>query len=184
MQVAFYDDVPRFTTMVNKIADELEARVAAGEGVAPADAPRILVTGTPMAIPNWKLHDVIEKAGARGGHEEMCTGSRYYSKLVDETPTDLAGHDRRPRRQVPGHQLRLLHPQLGQDGRRDPPGPGVQGGRHRPVRPAVLRPLPDRGDVGGRARRRRPASRCCASTPTTPRETSASSPPGWRPSWR
>ena len=86
VQVAFYDDVPRFTTMVNKIADELEARIAAGEGAAPANAPRILVTGTPMAIPNWKMHDVIEKAGAVVVMEEMCTGSRYYSKLVDETP--------------------------------------------------------------------------------------------------
>ncbi len=91
VQVAFYDDVPRFTAMVNKIADELEARVAAGEGVAPADAPRILVTGTPMSIPNWKLHDVIEKAGAVVVMEEMCTGSRYYSKLVDEGPKDLPG---------------------------------------------------------------------------------------------
>ena len=91
VQVAFYDDVPRFTAMVNKIADELEARVAAGEGAAPADAPRILVTGTPMAIPNWKVHDVIEKAGAVVVMEEMCTGSRYYSKLVDETPTALPG---------------------------------------------------------------------------------------------
>ncbi len=91
VQVAFYDDVPRFTTMVNKIADELEVRVAVGEGVAPADAPRILVTGTPMSIPNWKLHDVIEKAGAVVVMEEMCTGSRYYSKLVGESPTDLPG---------------------------------------------------------------------------------------------
>jgi benzoyl-CoA reductase/2-hydroxyglutaryl-CoA dehydratase subunit BcrC/BadD/HgdB len=91
VQVAFYDDVPRFTAMVNKIADELEDRVAAGEGVALANAPRILVTGTPMAIPNWKMHDVIEKAGAVVVMEEMCTGSRYYSKLVDEAPTDLPG---------------------------------------------------------------------------------------------
>jgi benzoyl-CoA reductase/2-hydroxyglutaryl-CoA dehydratase subunit BcrC/BadD/HgdB len=91
VQVAFYDDVPRFTTMVNKIADELEVRVTGGEGVAPADAPRILVTGTPMSIPNWKLHDVIEKAGAVVVTEEMCTGSRYYSKLVDESPSDLPG---------------------------------------------------------------------------------------------
>ncbi len=91
VQVAFYDDVPRFTAMVNTIADELEARVAAGEGVAPADAPRILVTGTPMSIPNWKLHDVIEKAGAVVVMEEMCTGSRYYSTLVDEGPKDLPG---------------------------------------------------------------------------------------------
>ena len=77
--------------MVNKIADELEARAAAGEGAAPADAPRILVTGSPMAIPNWKVHDVIEKAGAVVVMEELCTGSRYYSKLVDETAIDLPG---------------------------------------------------------------------------------------------
>jgi benzoyl-CoA reductase/2-hydroxyglutaryl-CoA dehydratase subunit BcrC/BadD/HgdB len=90
-QVAFYDDVARYTEMVNKIADELEARVAAGEGVAPAGAPRILVTGSPMAIPNWKLHDVIEKSGAIVVAEEMCTGSRYYDTLVDETPDTLEG---------------------------------------------------------------------------------------------
>lgn len=90
-QVAFYDDVPRFTEMVNKIADELEARIAAGEGVAPASAPRVLVTGSPMAIPNWKLHDIIEKAGAVVVAEEMCTGSRYFDTLTDETPETLEG---------------------------------------------------------------------------------------------
>jgi benzoyl-CoA reductase/2-hydroxyglutaryl-CoA dehydratase subunit BcrC/BadD/HgdB len=91
VQVAFYDDVPRFTQMVNKIADELEARVAAEEGVVPTDAPRILVTGTPMAIPSWKMHDVIERLGAVVVMEELCTGSRYYSRLVDETTTDMPG---------------------------------------------------------------------------------------------
>jgi benzoyl-CoA reductase/2-hydroxyglutaryl-CoA dehydratase subunit BcrC/BadD/HgdB len=88
-QVAFYDDVPRFTQMVNAIADELEMRIAAGEGVAPASAPRILVTGSPMAIPNWKVHDIIEKAGAVVVAEEMCTGSRYFDTLTAETGATL-----------------------------------------------------------------------------------------------
>lgn len=52
--------------------------------MAPKDAPRLLVTGSPMSIPNWKLHDVIEKAGAVVVAEELCTGSRYYDKLVPE----------------------------------------------------------------------------------------------------
>jgi benzoyl-CoA reductase/2-hydroxyglutaryl-CoA dehydratase subunit BcrC/BadD/HgdB len=91
VQVAFYDDVPRFTQMVNGIADELEQRVADGVGVAPTDAPRVLVTGSPMAIPNWKVHDVIEKAGAVVVAEEMCTGSRYYDTLVSEDATTLPG---------------------------------------------------------------------------------------------
>jgi len=91
VQVAFYDDVPRFTGMVNRIADELEQRVSGGAGVAPADAPRVLVTGTPMAIPYWKTHDIIEKAGAVVVGEELCTGSRYYEKLVDESPDTVDG---------------------------------------------------------------------------------------------
>lgn len=88
-QIAFYDDVPRFTQMMNTLADELEGRVARGEGVAPKGAKRVLVTGTPMAIPNWKLHDIIEKAGAVVVGEEMCTGSRYYQDLVSEDATTL-----------------------------------------------------------------------------------------------
>jgi benzoyl-CoA reductase/2-hydroxyglutaryl-CoA dehydratase subunit BcrC/BadD/HgdB len=91
VQVAFYDDVPRFTEMVNRIADELEQRVAAGTGVAPADAPRVLVTGTPMSVPNWKIHDIVEKAGSVVVAEEMCTGSRYYDRLVPESAATLEG---------------------------------------------------------------------------------------------
>lgn len=83
-QIAFYDDVPRFTQMVNTLADEVEQRVADGVGAAPEGAKRVLVTGTPMAIPNWKVHDIVEKAGGVIVGEEMCTGSRYYDKLVSD----------------------------------------------------------------------------------------------------
>ncbi len=88
-QVAFYDDVPRFTQAMNGLADELEARVAAGEGAAPRGAKRVLITGTPMALPNWKLHDIVEKAGGVVVGEEMCTGSRYYQDLVSEEADTL-----------------------------------------------------------------------------------------------
>lgn len=88
-QVAFYDDVPRFTQMMNALADELEARIAAGDGVSPKGAKRVLITGTPMALPNWKLHDIIERAGGIVVGEEMCTGSRYYDKLVSEDAETL-----------------------------------------------------------------------------------------------
>lgn len=33
-------------------------------GLSPfGSRPRILYTGTPMAVPNWKLFNIIEKAG-------------------------------------------------------------------------------------------------------------------------
>ncbi|KAF0207143.1 MAG: double-cubane-cluster-containing anaerobic reductase [Actinomycetota bacterium] len=89
VQVAFYDDVPRFTQMMNALADELEARVADGVGVAPTGAKRVLITGTPMALPNWKLHQIVETAGGVVVGEEMCTGSRYFEKLVNEDASTL-----------------------------------------------------------------------------------------------
>ena len=88
-QISFYDDVSRFTEKVNALCDELEARIAAREGPFPADAPRILVSGSPMAIPNWKLHHVIEGSGAVVVGEESCVGSRYFSYLTGRSDGSL-----------------------------------------------------------------------------------------------
>lgn len=88
-QVSFYDDVKRNTEMVNALCEELDERVRAGEGVAPANARRILISGSPMAIPNWKLHHIIESAGAVVVCEESCTGTRFFSDLVESTGDGL-----------------------------------------------------------------------------------------------
>ena len=90
-QIAFFDDPVRCAQMCNKLADELEQRIADGVSVFPQGTKRILVTGTPMAIPNWKLHHIIETSGAAVVCEEMCTGSRYFENLVDESQTTLEG---------------------------------------------------------------------------------------------
>ncbi len=84
-QVSFYDDVTRNTQMVNALCDELDKRVEAKQGVFPAKVPRILVSGSPMAIPNWKLHHVIESTGAVVVGEESCVGTRAFQDLVPET---------------------------------------------------------------------------------------------------
>jgi benzoyl-CoA reductase/2-hydroxyglutaryl-CoA dehydratase subunit BcrC/BadD/HgdB len=81
-QVSFYDDAKRDTQMLNALCDELDKRVAAKQGVAPANAPRILISGSPMAIPNWKLHHIIETSGAVVVCEESCTGTRFFCDLV------------------------------------------------------------------------------------------------------
>ena len=88
-QIAFYDDPARFTQMTNKLCDELEKRAADGVSVVPAGTKRIMLTGTPLAIPNWKLHNIVETSGAAVVCEEMCTGTRYFEKLVDESGTTL-----------------------------------------------------------------------------------------------
>jgi benzoyl-CoA reductase/2-hydroxyglutaryl-CoA dehydratase subunit BcrC/BadD/HgdB len=82
VQIAFYDDVVRFTEKVNALCDELEQRVEHGEGIASPNAARIVVSGSPMAIPNWKLHQLLEESGAVVVGEESCTGTRYFNYLT------------------------------------------------------------------------------------------------------
>ncbi len=82
IQVSFYDDVVRDTQQINALCDELEKRIASREGVFPPKSPRILVSGCPMAIPNWKLHHILETSGAAVVCEESCIGTRGFSDLV------------------------------------------------------------------------------------------------------
>ncbi len=91
MQIAFFDDPARCAEKANALADELEQRVADGVSVFPTGTKRLLITGTPLAIPNWKLHHLIETSGAAVVCEEMCTGTRYFENQVDESATTLEG---------------------------------------------------------------------------------------------
>lgn len=89
MQIAFFDDPVRCAEMANKLADELEQRLVDGVSVFPAGTKRLLLTGTPLAIPNWKLHHIIETSGAAIVCEENCTGTKFFTNPVDESKTTL-----------------------------------------------------------------------------------------------
>jgi benzoyl-CoA reductase/2-hydroxyglutaryl-CoA dehydratase subunit BcrC/BadD/HgdB len=82
-QVFFYDNPARFTASVNKICDELEKRIAEKHGVFPAKTPRILISGCPQAVPNWKLPYIVETSGAVIVGEESCVGERGTRNLTD-----------------------------------------------------------------------------------------------------
>ncbi len=90
-QVAFYDDPLRFTAKVNELCDEIAERVKTGKGVSKKGSPRILISGSPMAIPNWKIHAVVEGSGATIVGEESCVGERNFASLLDENFTSLDG---------------------------------------------------------------------------------------------
>lgn len=84
-QVFFYDDPVRFTESVHKLCDELEERVARGIGVAPKGTARVLVSGCPMAVPNWKLPMLVETSGAVIVGEESCVGARGVRWITENT---------------------------------------------------------------------------------------------------
>jgi len=64
--------------------EELERRIKEDVSIAPKNAPRILITGTPMAVPNWKMHNIVETSGGIVVCEENCTGTRYFTNTVKE----------------------------------------------------------------------------------------------------
>ncbi|KMZ52583.1 double-cubane-cluster-containing anaerobic reductase [Dorea sp. D27] len=90
-QIAFYDDPARFAEMTNQLCDELDKRVEKGVSVVADGTKRIMLTGTPLAIPNWKLHNIVETSGGAVVCEEMCTGTRYFENLVDESQMTVEG---------------------------------------------------------------------------------------------
>ena len=84
-QVFFYDNPFRFTESVNKICDELEQRIENQAGDSPKNTPRILVSGCPQAVPNWKLPMIVETTGAVIVGEESCVGDRGTRNLTDDS---------------------------------------------------------------------------------------------------
>jgi len=85
-QISFYDDIDRFTAKVNELADELESRA-----VSAKPKPRILFAGTPLPLPDWKLHSIVESVGGTIVCEESCVGSRYYSTTTPANDGSLDG---------------------------------------------------------------------------------------------
>jgi benzoyl-CoA reductase/2-hydroxyglutaryl-CoA dehydratase subunit BcrC/BadD/HgdB len=88
-QVSFYDDPVRFTESVGKLCDEMEERISAGNGIVPNGTPRLMMSGCPMAVPNWKLPYIVESSKAVIVGEESCIGTRNTRDLVDENAGTL-----------------------------------------------------------------------------------------------
>jgi benzoyl-CoA reductase/2-hydroxyglutaryl-CoA dehydratase subunit BcrC/BadD/HgdB len=91
-QIYFYDDPVRFTGSVNKVCDEIEERIASLKSVFPKGMPRLLLSGCPMAVPNWKIPYIIESSGAVIVGEESCVGergTRNLTKVDGETVEQL-----------------------------------------------------------------------------------------------
>lgn len=91
MQLALSDDPVRFTAQVNRLNAELSTRISQSVSPFKKEAKRILFSGCPAVMGNWKVHALIESSGGVIVHDESCTGSRYFEHLVDETARDLNG---------------------------------------------------------------------------------------------
>ena len=86
-QMSYYDDISRWTQNVNALVEELKKMHEKGESVAAAGAPRLMLAGSPIIWPNWKILDIIEESGGLVVADELCSATRALSNpvVVDES---------------------------------------------------------------------------------------------------
>jgi len=89
MQAALNDEPIRFTGQLNRLNEELEKRIDKGVSPFSHHAKRIMISGCPSVMGNWKVHSLIEKTGAAIVIDETCTGTRYFENLVEDGKKNL-----------------------------------------------------------------------------------------------
>ena len=90
-QVSFYDDPVRFTNSVNAICEEIENNVKSQGDSDTTQKVRLLLSGCPMAVPNWKVPAIIESTNAVIVGEESCVGERGLRNLTEDSAETLDG---------------------------------------------------------------------------------------------
>ncbi|MCU7935324.1 MAG: 2-hydroxyacyl-CoA dehydratase family protein [Candidatus Thiodiazotropha sp. (ex Dulcina madagascariensis)] len=82
MNAYFYDHAEDWTEAVTRLNDELETRIRDQQQVAKRGAARIMLTGSPMVFPNWKVPSIIEELDGVLVADEFCTSNRYLNDMV------------------------------------------------------------------------------------------------------
>lgn len=88
MNALSYTWLPDWTKEVGVLCDELEGLAERGEMAVRENRPRILLTGSPVVFPNFKLPLLIENMGGLLAADETCMGERgFYDPpaIVDHT---------------------------------------------------------------------------------------------------
>jgi benzoyl-CoA reductase/2-hydroxyglutaryl-CoA dehydratase subunit BcrC/BadD/HgdB len=87
MHASFVADPADWIAKTRALVEELRARGGGAGGAGASAGPRILLTGSPIYFPGYKLLEVIEERGAHVVADEMCSGTQrlYHPVVVDET---------------------------------------------------------------------------------------------------
>lgn len=83
--LTYIDDIQRWTQNMVKLNHELESRLKANDFVCGDDTPRVMLAGSPIIWPNWKILNLVEESGAYIACDELCSGMRV---LWDPTVVD------------------------------------------------------------------------------------------------
>ncbi len=86
-QASEIDDISRWTARVAELIRELRDKGSQGIHAGEVGAARVLVAGSPIIFPNFKIPSVIEESGGIIVLDELCSATRILNDpvIVDET---------------------------------------------------------------------------------------------------
>lgn len=88
IQTSFFTHAKEWTENVNRLCDELEENFKNGLTIVNKRTPRILVTGSPIMWPNFKLLNIIEESDMVVVMDDLCTGTQHlYDAVEIDEPT-------------------------------------------------------------------------------------------------
>mgnify|MGYP000905779076 CR=1 FL=1 len=88
-QAQFKFDREELKKSLRKIIDDTKLRYEKGESPVKKDAPRILITGSPIGGCTNKIINTIEESGGSIVAYELCSSIRNNRELVDENNPDV-----------------------------------------------------------------------------------------------
>jgi benzoyl-CoA reductase/2-hydroxyglutaryl-CoA dehydratase subunit BcrC/BadD/HgdB len=77
--LSYFDDIGRWINQTEQLCKEIESKPT----IAKQDTPRILITGSPLVLPTWKVPNIIEESGGLVVTDDMCTGTKGYWDPVE-----------------------------------------------------------------------------------------------------
>ena len=88
---SFVDDAKRWMENVSLLCDELDQIVKAGKGICVKGTPRLLLTGSPIIWPNYKILDIVEKTGMTIAVDQTCAGTWHLYEPVEVEENSMKG---------------------------------------------------------------------------------------------
>jgi benzoyl-CoA reductase/2-hydroxyglutaryl-CoA dehydratase subunit BcrC/BadD/HgdB len=86
-QASQMDDIARWAAKVSELNKELAAMAQKGLHAGEEKAARLMLAGSPVMFPNFKIPSVIEESGGIIVYDELCSANRILNDpvIVDET---------------------------------------------------------------------------------------------------
>lgn len=91
IQASFFDDINNWIENTQNLLEELNDMKKRKRLVKPRDATRILLTGSPVLLPNFKIVEAIESHNAIITMDETCAGSQHMYDTVEVDEPTMSG---------------------------------------------------------------------------------------------